>query len=115
MKLVPMFVAIVLMVSLASVALARGAPTNENAFSDQSTVSVHVAPTVANVPIMTGFDVIENISTPAFPRFAIANQPAADTSGMREQSTTGDERSRQSASTSYTARSGPNLASGLRV
>ena len=96
------------MLCMASIALARGAPTREKAFSDQAIVSVHVAPTVANVPPMTtGFDVIQNITT-AYPRLANVNNQDSDTSGTREQSTTVAERSYTGAS--YSARSGPNLA-----
>lgn len=108
MKLVSVFLAIVLMVSLASIALARGAP-NENVFTDQAIVSVDVAPTVANVPVMTGFDVILNISSPAFSRLANVNK-TSDTSVERRQSTTVAERNSKSAATSYSARSGPNNA-----
>lgn len=104
----------VFVLCVASLALARGAPTKEKTFSDQSTASVHVAPATANVPPMTtGFDVIKNLSTSAYSRLATADQNIADTSVMREQSTTGDEDALRAAS--YSARSSPNLALGLRL
>ncbi len=98
----------VFLLCMATIALARGAPTKDKAFSDQAIVSVHVTPTVANVPPLTiGFDVILNMTTATF-RAGNARHYASDTSAMREQSTTGDERARQSAS--YSARSGPSLS-----
>ncbi len=97
----------VLVLCMASIALARGAPSKEKAFSDQAIVSVQVAPVLTSVPPMTtGFDVIQNLSTPAYLRPANANG-LTDTSEMTGLSTTGDERGFRSAS--YSARSGPNL------
>ena len=106
-KVLSMLMSIALVAIVISFALARGTPTQDNAFTDQAIVSVDVSPTVANVPPMTvGYDVIQNLSTPAYPRLASANH-YTDTSEASRLSTTGDERNLQSASTSYRARSGP--------
>ncbi|MEK6281845.1 MAG: hypothetical protein AABN95_15945 [Acidobacteriota bacterium] len=94
---VSMLMSIVLVAMVISFALARGAP-NENAFTDQATVSVDVSPTLASVPPMTvGYDVIQNISTPAAPHVANVQLAASDISAQVRQSTTGDKRNLQSA------------------
>jgi hypothetical protein len=112
-KFVSFAIVAVFVLCMASIALARGAPEKQKAFTAQAIVSVHVAPTVANVPPMTtGFDVILNIS-PAFPRLANVNQ-YTDTSERGSRSTTGDERKSTSASTCL-ARSGPNSSTILRA
>lgn len=93
---------LVMTMVFASIALARGAP-NENAFT-QAAVSVD-APAVANVPPMTvGYDVICNITTPAYSRMAIA-QYTADTSVETGLSTTVAERG--STSGRLTSGTGP--------
>lgn len=104
----------VFMLCMASITLARGAPSKEKAFSDQATVSVQVVPVVTSVPPMTtGFDVILNMSTATFSA-GNARQITSDTSARGSRSTTGAEFS-YSVMASYSARSGPNLRSGLRV
>ena len=111
-KLISFAIVAAFMLCMASIALARGAPSKEKAFSDQAIVSVRVAPAVANVPPMTtGFDVIQNMTT-AYPRLANANNQDVDTSARGSRSTTVAERSYTGAS--YSARSGPNLAMGSR-
>jgi hypothetical protein len=115
-KLVSVAIVAVFMLCMTSVALARGAPTREKAFSDQAIVSAHVAPVVANVPPMTtGYDVIENISTPAFSRLASANHYSVDTSATLRLSATVDWRTLTSASIARSARSGPNSVLVLRA
>lgn len=94
---------LVLTMVFASIALARGAP-NENAFT-QAAVSVD-APVVANVPPMTvGYDVICNITTPAYSRFASVSQYISDISGETGLSTTVAERGFTSGR--LTSRTGP--------
>lgn len=106
-KLGSVAIVAVLVLCMASIALARGAPTKQKAFTSQAVVSVQVAPVVANVPPMTtGFDVIENISTPAYSRLATANQYSADTSATLRLSSTVDWRTLTSSVTRQ-ARSGP--------
>jgi Flp pilus assembly protein CpaB len=48
--------------SLASIALARGAPPTKEKSIHQAIAVETTAPTVAKVPLMTGYDVIQNIS-----------------------------------------------------
>lgn len=104
-RLISMLMPIVLIAMVISFALARGAPNEQNIFTDQAIVSVDVSPTVASVPPMTiGYDVICNLSTPAIDRAGTA-QSMTDTSEATGLSTTGDERA--TASGFYSARSGP--------
>lgn len=102
-KFVGFLVVMAFTLSLATVALARGAPTKK-AFTAQAAVSVDVSPIVANVPPMVvGYDVIENL--PAYPRLASANQYIADTSDATRLSPTVDWRSNETGFCSE--RSGP--------
>jgi hypothetical protein len=114
-KLISMLMPVVLIAMTISFASARGAPNEQNPFTDQAIVSVDVSPTVANVPPMTvGYDVICNLSTLAIDRAGNA-QYITDTSEATGLSTTGDERNSLSASTSYRARSAPQPALVLVV
>lgn len=85
-KLIPVFV-VVAMLAMTSIALARGAP-NEKTFTDQAIVSVDVSPVVANVPLMTGFDVIQNQNTAVIRAGNAQHYKTKVETGL---STTGDE------------------------
>lgn len=60
-KSIGLLIAVMLAISIASVALARGAPTKQKAFTSKAAVE-SVSPTIVSAPVMTGYDVIENIS-----------------------------------------------------
>lgn len=49
-------------VMMTSVARARGAPTKQKAFTSKVEVVQAVSPVVACAPVMTGYDVIQNLS-----------------------------------------------------
>lgn len=111
-KLLSLAIVTVLCWAMASVALARGAPT-KNAFTTAAVSVDAVMPTVAlrNVPPMTaGYDVICNLSTPAEPRVSNAVSLEAVISAKTRLSTTGDERGFTRTFHRFEARSGPNPA-----
>lgn len=104
MKIVSVFLAVVLMVAVASIALARGAPAKQKAFSHQSVSVDAVTPIVAlrNVPPMTtGYDVICNLAQ-------AAKIVSADTSARSKLSATVDWRGFRT--NAYLTRSGPQPA-----
>jgi len=74
--------AAMLLASLSSIALARGAPEKQKAFAVEQVMTVDVAPMVASVPPMTvGYDVILNISEKQTTHTAVTTE-------RRRQSTT---------------------------
>jgi hypothetical protein len=99
--LIPVLVVIAMLVFASIIAFARGAPNGQ--IHAQATVTVE-APVVANVvPVMNGFDVIQNVT--AYSRLASVKE-ITDTSDATGLSTTGDERGLTSGF--YLARSGPH-------
>ena len=84
-------VVLALMVCMASVVFARGGPPPGKSVASKAAVEV-VTPTVANVPVLTGYDVIQNISQES--RVLANAQPfSAVTTDRRSRSSTGDWRS----------------------
>jgi hypothetical protein len=57
---VGLLVVLALMVCMASVVFARGGPPGDKVVTSKAAVTI-VTPTVANVPVLTGYDVIQNI------------------------------------------------------
>src|SRR5437773_2642951 len=90
-RLIGMLVAFMLAISIASFAFARGAP-NKKAFASKADAVIEmVAPTPVAIPLMSGYDVIQNISVQ--PRMANAQHFAAVTTDSRRLSSTVDWRS----------------------
>lgn len=88
---VGLLVAILFAFSIMAFALAREGPTKQKAFTPVIAVKT-VTPTVANVaPVMTGYDVIQNLTTESR---VLANSESygAVTTDRGSRSTTGDER-----------------------
>lgn len=102
-----MMVVLVFVLALTSVAFARGTP--QKAFASKADAVIEtIAPTPAVVPVLTGYDVIQNITTERRDSFAqIAVSDPAYTA--KRQSTTGDERLTNAMFTSQTSRSSPML------
>lgn len=85
-----MLIALMLVVCISSFAFARGAPTRQKAFASNTAVEM-VSPQVATVPVLTGYDVIQNLTTE--PRVSNVLTAVSDSAyTATRQSTTGDER-----------------------
>jgi len=100
---IPVLVVTALMVT-ASIALARGAPS-EKVFTDQAIVSVDPPAVAGGSPMTVGFDVTQNYST-AVIRIGNAQPITVDTSTQVRQSTTVAEYGVTLGA--YSARSGPS-------
>lgn len=88
MKLsVRMLIVLVFALSVATVALARGTPTKQKAFTSNAAVEV-VSPIVTTAPVMIGYDVIENISTQTRDQLIAHNTLNVDTSARSRLSST---------------------------
>lgn len=104
-NLIHSMLSVALIFSMVSIALARGEPAKQKAFTTQSVASVDVTPVVASVPPMTvGYDVICNLAT-----LTTVQPVTADTSANRRQSTTVAEPLAM-ANGYHLARSGPSPA-----
>jgi len=88
-----MLVAFMLVICISSFAFARGAPTKK-AFASNAIVTEQAAPVANLVPVMTGYDVIQNITTERRDLSIAQNKLKVDTSAQMRLSTTVDWRSR---------------------
>lgn len=106
-KSIGLLAVVALMVCMASVVFARGGPPPGKSFTSTAAVE-KVSPSVASVPVMTGYDVIQNISKES--RALIGAQDvSAVTTDNRRLSSTVDWRSTNAMSTDGTARSAPRF------
>lgn len=106
-KSIGLFVVLALMVCMASVVFARGGPPGKKAFTSKAAV-VTASPTIATVSVLSGYDVIQNLTTePRISNALIAVSESAYTA--KRLSPTGDWRSTNAISTSATTRSSPTL------
>lgn len=86
-RIVSVLMTIAFVASIA-VIVARAAPTKK-AFTSKAAVE-SVAPIVANVPVMNGYDVIQNMTTGTRDELIAQNTFKVDTSTARRQSPTRD-------------------------
>lgn len=100
-----MLVALMLVISIASFAFARGAPTKK-AFTSKAVVAERVTPQAVTVPAQAGYDVIQNLTEP---RVSNTQDVSAVTTGRRRLSSTVDWRSTNARFTVRTARSAPRF------
>jgi hypothetical protein len=103
-RLASVLMVIAFAISIAVVA--RAAPTKQKAFTSNAAVEM-LSPTVASVPVMTGYDVIQNLTEPRDLSIA-QNTFDVDTSAQMRLSSTRANRSERATSIGN-ARSSPEI------